>query len=55
MGALHGRNGLYTEQTVYSLTLHLNLPITHNFLHFTFKKKNFFPRGDLNLGPHVSL
>ncbi len=33
MGTLHRRNGLYTVQTVFSIALHLNLPLTGHFLH----------------------
>ncbi len=38
-GTLHRLNGFYTVQIVFSITLHLNLPLTGNFLHFYFLKK----------------
>ncbi len=59
VGTLHRRNGFYTVQTVFSIALHLNLPLTGNFVHFYFLKKthsvwfiSFCTHGDLNLGPH---
>ncbi len=39
MGTLHRRNGFYTVQTIFSIALHLNLPLTGNFVHFYFLKK----------------
>jgi len=39
-GAVHMRNGFYTVQTIFSIALHLDLPLTENFLHFYFHKKN---------------
>ncbi len=66
VGNLHRRNGFYTVQTVFSNrptpTLHLNLPLTGNFVHFYFLKKthsgwfiSFCTHGDLNLGPHCDM
>ncbi len=34
MGTLHRCSGFYTVQTVFSITLHLTLPLTGNFLLF---------------------
>ncbi len=63
VATLHRRNGFYTVQTVFFLspptpTLHLNLPLTGNFVHFYFLKKtpselfiSFCTHGDLNLVP----
>ncbi len=34
MGTLHRRNGFYTVQTVFSIALHLSLPLTGNILLF---------------------
>ncbi len=36
---LHRRNGFYTVQSIFSITLHLNLPLTGNFVQFYFLKK----------------
>ncbi len=38
-GTFHRRNGFYTVQTVFSIALHLNLPLTRNIVHFYFLKK----------------
>ncbi len=40
VGTLHRRNGFYSVQTVFSIALHLNLPLTGNF--YFLKKKNSF-------------
>jgi len=41
-GTPHRRNGFYTVQTVCDIALHLNLPLTGDFVHFfIFKKKPF--------------
>ncbi len=42
VGTLQRRNGFYTILTAFSIALHLNLPLTGNFLHFYFLKKNSF-------------
>ncbi len=37
----HTRNDFYTVQTVFSITLHINLPLTENFVHCKiFQKRN---------------
>ncbi len=40
MGTLYRRNGFYTVQTIFSIALHLKLPLTGNFVHFHFLKKS---------------
>ncbi len=54
VGTPHRRNGFYTVQTVFSITLRLNLPLTGNSRHFLIFKKlysvlfiSLFPHGDL--------
>ncbi len=39
VGTFHRRNVFYTEQTVFSIALQLNLPLTGNHVHFFFLKK----------------
>ncbi len=41
VGTLHRRNGFYTVQTVFSIALHLNLPLTGNCA-FLLSQKNSF-------------
>ncbi len=63
-GDFHRRNGFYTVQTVFSIaptpTLHLNLPLTGNFVHFTSQKTHsvwfisLLKYGDTGKCPHKS-
>ncbi len=54
VGTFHRRNGFYTVQTVFSIALHLNLPLTGNWKFHSVWFISVLKYGDMGKCPHKS-